>query len=283
MRNTTYTGPEVSVPRTEVAGGTVAYRVLGSGPSVVLTHGTPSWSYLWRRIAPVLAERYTVYTWDLLGYGHSETRAGALPSIALHAQTLAELVNQWQLTEPFLVGHDIGGATTLRALLIDHVPARGMALIDAVAFTPWIGPDTRHMQQNIQTYRTMPNSLFQAVVGQHFSGVTHRTLPKRIRKRYLDFYSSGAGQQRWLNRTEGYDENGTNQFIPLLGTIDIPTTIIWGDQDDWLPLDLADRLSSAIPGAAKITIPAAGHFAMEDQPKAVTNAILDAIARSASE
>jgi pimeloyl-ACP methyl ester carboxylesterase len=241
----------------DVNGGTVAYQVNGTGPAVVLTHGTPSWSFLWRRIVPVLAEHCTVYTWDLLGYGFSQTNSDTLPSIALHARTLAELVKLWGLSNPFLVGHDIGGASTLRAHLLEAAPARGLALIDAVAFTPWIGPDTRHMQRNLPAYRTMPNSLFQAIVSAHFDGVTDTPIDRRTRGRYLDFYTTDAGQQRWLNRTEGYDENDTHEFIPRLGTIDIPTTVIWGE-DDGFPWTWETDSRKPFPPLAKLSIPPQG-------------------------
>ena len=54
--------------------GEIAWDVLGDGPPVVLVHGTPSRSVLWRDVAPLLAERSTVYVFDLLGYGQSERR-----------------------------------------------------------------------------------------------------------------------------------------------------------------------------------------------------------------
>ena len=62
--------------RARLSGGVVAHDRLGSGPPVVLVHGTPSWSYLWRRVAPILAARFTVHLFDLLGYGDSESREG---------------------------------------------------------------------------------------------------------------------------------------------------------------------------------------------------------------
>ena len=56
--------------------GEVAYEVFGEGPPVVLVHGTPTRSYLWRNIVPALAEHRSVYVYDLLGYGESEKGKG---------------------------------------------------------------------------------------------------------------------------------------------------------------------------------------------------------------
>ncbi|MBQ1124639.1 alpha/beta fold hydrolase [Streptomyces sp. B15] len=57
--------------RVRVEGGEVATGVFGHGPPVVLVHGTPAWSYLWRKDFPRLAEHCTVHVWDLLGFGDS--------------------------------------------------------------------------------------------------------------------------------------------------------------------------------------------------------------------
>ena len=56
--------------RERVLSGEVAYEVFGEdGPPVILVHGTPSRSYIWRRIVPALEGRYQVYVYDLLGFG----------------------------------------------------------------------------------------------------------------------------------------------------------------------------------------------------------------------
>ena len=85
--------------RVEVEDGTVAFDVFGEGPSVVLVHGTPSWSYLWRNVVPKLADRFTVYVFDLLGYGDSEPK-GQDVSIAAQTRALTGLVGQWGPREP---------------------------------------------------------------------------------------------------------------------------------------------------------------------------------------
>jgi pimeloyl-ACP methyl ester carboxylesterase len=93
--------------REATSAGEVAYEVFGEGPSVVLVHGTPARSYLWRNVAPTLAKRNSVYVYDLLGFGDSERREGQDLSIAAQSRLLKELVEAWGLEEPAVVGHDI--------------------------------------------------------------------------------------------------------------------------------------------------------------------------------
>jgi pimeloyl-ACP methyl ester carboxylesterase len=111
----TTTAPWELTDRVTVSGGEVATGVFGDGPPVVLTHGTPAWSYLWRGVVADLARTHTVHVWDMLGYGGSRPAPGIAPSIARQARTLAELVAHWRLDRPGPVGHDIGGGTVMRA------------------------------------------------------------------------------------------------------------------------------------------------------------------------
>src|SRR5205085_10229724 len=104
--------------RWESVGGTVPYDVLGEGPPVVLVHGTPSSSYPWRQVAAELARGWTVYVYDLLGYGSSEKRDGQDVSLGAQTHLLAQLLDHWELEEPAIVGHDFVGAITLRTHLL---------------------------------------------------------------------------------------------------------------------------------------------------------------------
>jgi len=78
--------------RAAISRGEIAWDVFGDGPPVVLVHGTPSRSVLWRNVAPALAERFTVYVFDLLGFGQSERHEDQDVSIRVHGEVLAELV-----------------------------------------------------------------------------------------------------------------------------------------------------------------------------------------------
>src|SRR5215211_8309751 len=142
--------------RITVSGGEISYDVLGYGPSLILVHGTPSLSYIWRDVAMRLADRYTVYVFDLLGFGQSERREGLDVSISAQSRLLVELIEAWELEAPPVAGHDIGGAVALRAHLLENVPFRCIALIDSVVLRPWITPTTRHVKAHLDVSRTMP-------------------------------------------------------------------------------------------------------------------------------
>jgi pimeloyl-ACP methyl ester carboxylesterase len=80
-------------------GQAVAYDVLGEGEPVVLVHGTPFSSYVWRRIARELARTRQVFLFDLLGYGQSEKRDGQDVSLGVQNELLASLLQHWELPQ----------------------------------------------------------------------------------------------------------------------------------------------------------------------------------------
>lgn len=259
--------------RVRVSGGVVATGVFGEGPAVVLTHGTPAWSYLWRSVVPALASRYTVYVWDLLGYGDSRLDTDIRPTIARQARTLSELASHWGLADPVLVGHDIGGGITARAHLIDGVPARALVLMDAAVIGPWNTPFTEHQQRYPDAYRTMPNDAFTDLIATRLRTATHQPMSPEVLANYLRPWSGTAGQHRWVDQVEAVRHTDTTNAVARLTHVTVPTLVLWGERDGWLPPAVADRLAAAIPGARQLRIAGGGHFLAEDRPAEVAAAI----------
>jgi pimeloyl-ACP methyl ester carboxylesterase len=261
--------------------GTIAVDVLGAerpGVPVVLTHGTPSWSYLWRRVAPALAAERPVYLWDLPTYGDSTGPPnGDLPSAAGHARTLAALVERWGLTAPVLVGHDIGAAAVLRAHLVEGAPASALVVADAAVLPPWVTGGTRHVREHLDTYRGMPSYLFEAMIAAHLRTAVAHPLTDEAERAYLDRFAGADGQQRYLDHVAGFDEDDTRDVVARLGEVAVPTDVVWGEEDTWLPLSVATTLRDAIPGARLHTLPGAGHFLTEDAPEAFLDVLAEVL------
>jgi pimeloyl-ACP methyl ester carboxylesterase len=261
--------------RITLSAGEIAYDVLGFGPPLLLVHGTPTNSYIWRNVALRLADRFSVYAFDLLGFGQSERRRDLDVSIPAQARLLAELVEILGLDTPSVAGHDIGGAVALRAHLLEGVTFGCIALIDSVALRPWITPTTRHIKGHLDTYQTMPNQTFEALIASHLRTATYRPMDQATLATYLDQWKGEMGQKLYLQKDAQLDENYTAEFEPLLPTITVPVRIIWGENDAWLPPATADRLHGLIPGSDLVLLPRTGHFAMEDSPQEVAAPLFD--------
>jgi pimeloyl-ACP methyl ester carboxylesterase len=256
--------------RVTLSGGEISYDVLGYGPPVILVHGTPSRSYIWREVALKLADRFTVYVFDLLGFGQSERREGLDVSIAAQARLLAELVEVWGLEAPSVAGHDIGGGIVLRTHLLEGVPFGCIALIDSVVLRPWITPTTRHVKAHLDVYGTMPSAIFEAIVASHLRTATYRPMDEGAFTTYLEGWTGDFGQKIYLQKDAQLDEDDTAEFEPLLPSIEVPVRIVWGEHDVWLDPSFAERLHGIIPNSDLVLLPETGHFAMEDSPQQVS-------------
>ena len=99
---------EWKLPKSYVFDGrTVRYGLVGNGPSLVVVHGTPWSSFNLRYIIEALSESFTVYYYDLVGYGQSDKSPGDV-SLGVQNQILDQLTDHWDLEAPSIIGHDFG-------------------------------------------------------------------------------------------------------------------------------------------------------------------------------
>jgi pimeloyl-ACP methyl ester carboxylesterase len=92
---------------------------------------------------------------------------------------------------------------------------------------------------------------------------------------YFDQWEGEDGQQQWLERVSGLDEDDTAELEPLLSTMCTPTRIIWGELDVWLAPEVSAQIERRLPAADRVMVPDAGHFSPEDQPNAIAEALVD--------
>src|SRR5437016_4565255 len=109
--------------RINTSGATINAVVGGSGPPVLLLHGYPQTHVMWHKVAPGLAERFTVVAADLRGYGDSSKPADGVNhsgySKRAMAQDQVEVMRHFGFDRFAVVGHDRGGRVTHR-MLLDH-------------------------------------------------------------------------------------------------------------------------------------------------------------------
>lgn len=106
-----------SMATADVDGIAIAYEQAGAGPPLLLLHGYPQTRTMWRRQAPALAERFTVVTADLRGYGDSAKPAGGDYSKRAMAADMAGLMGRLGFERFAVAGHDRGGRVAHRLAL----------------------------------------------------------------------------------------------------------------------------------------------------------------------
>ncbi|MBN3759142.1 alpha/beta hydrolase [Paraburkholderia sp. Tr-20389] len=252
----------------------VRYRTFGDGPPIVLIHGTPFSSWVWHRIAPHLARDRKVHVYDLLGYGQSERRDGQDVSLGVQNGLLAALLDHWQLNAPDVVAHDFGGATALRAHLIDGCDYASLTLIDPVAVAPWGSPFVRHVREHAAAFEGLPAYIHEAVVNAYIRGSIARTIAADELAPYVAPWLGEVGQPAFYRQIAQMDQRYTDEVESRYSQMRCRTQILWGEQDEWIPIERGRHLASVIPDARFQPVPNAGHLVQEDAPEAIVAAVL---------
>ncbi len=260
--------------RFEYQGQSIAYDVLGEGLPIVLVHGTPFSSYVWRTIARELARYYKVYLYDLLGYGQSEKRKGQDVSLGVQNDVFVALIDHWNLVTPNVIAHDFGGATVLRAHLINGCDYNKLLLFDAVAVRPWGSPFVQHLRQHEEAFAGVPDYLQRAILSAYIRGAISREMTDAELEPYIAPWMGDVGQPAFYRQIAQMDLRYTDEVEGRYGEIRSPVLLLWGTEDEWIPIERGRQLAGMIPGCEFREIAGAGHLMQEDAPEAIVSAAL---------
>jgi pimeloyl-ACP methyl ester carboxylesterase len=247
-------------------GRTIRWGRLGSGPDVVLCHGTPWSSELWRSFAEALAPYFTVHLWDMPGYGRSSMDPDHRVSLDVQGELLADLLAHWDLGSPHVVAHDYGGAVSLRARLLHGASYASLALVDVVALAPWGSEYFRLVRDHVDVFTALPSAVHEGALRAYIAGASHVGLTPAAMDVLVEPWLDGPGQAAFYRQIVQADEAYTDEIEGLYSQLDLPVLVVWGRDDTWIPVDRAHQLSALIPGAQLRIIDDAGHLVQLDQP-----------------
>jgi pimeloyl-ACP methyl ester carboxylesterase len=254
---------------------TVRWGMLGDpgAPPLVMIHGTPFSSQVWRRIAPSLARTRRVYLFDLLGYGLSQPGSVRDVSLKVQNRLLGALLDHWGLSAPEVLAHDFGGATALRAHLLDQRDFTSLTLVDPVAIRPWGSPFVSHVREHEAAFAGMPDYAHAALLGAYVQTAAHRVLPPADLHVYTAPWRGPIGQPAFYRQIAQMDEVHTDTVEARLGAMRCPVRLLWGVEDQWIPIATGRRVAAQLKPEVFWEIQGAGHLMQEDAPEAIMAAL----------
>ena len=269
-----------------VDGVRIAYRDgEGDGRPVVLVHGTPSHSYIWREVIPPLeSEGYRLLAFDLLGYGRSERPLESDTSAAAQARILEQLLDFWGVEQADIVGHDIGGATAMIFSVNRPERVGKLLLIDTVSYDSWPSETWQKIiRDHLHQYHRMTLEEFRKMMVRQLTMTVCRKerMSKEVLEAYLAPLAGEIGKATFFtHQVNLYDSRYTEEITVDFKYLTMPVKILWGAEDEWQPVSYAKRLASDIPAADLGIIQEAGHFLMEDAPEKLVTEVRDFLYRS---
>lgn len=251
--------------RYDYDGRSVRYGVCGDGPAVVVVHGTPWSSFNMRHLIETLSQSFTVYTYDLLGYGQSDKSPGDV-SLGIQNKVLSRLLDHWALKSPAIIGHDFGGTTVLRTHLMNERPFDKIVLIDPVAISPWGSPFFQHVNAHEAAFAGVPDYIHDAIVRAYVKTATFKPLDDATLDMIVLPWTKPDGKAAFYQQIAQAHSGYTDEVQSLYARISTPVLILWGREDTWIPVERGKDLHDMIPESSFHVIPDAGHLVIEEQP-----------------
>jgi haloalkane dehalogenase len=261
--------------RARVSGGELSYVEEGEreNPPLVFLHGFPTSSYLWREFVPLFAPWMRVLAPDLLGCGDSAKPDEAELDIRAQARYIRELLTQLGVNRFAVAGHGHGGGIA-QLLAVDGV-VDALVLMDSIAFDAWPVQATRHMQMLPPEQRT------EQVVREAFDGFLRdavgkgERLTEDLRGAYLAPFAGDEGMRGFFRGIDAADGVGLVGTERQLAELTCPTLILWGEDDPFFLVDVAERLNNAIGTSSLAVLPGCSHLLPEDAPETVAPLVFD--------
>jgi pimeloyl-ACP methyl ester carboxylesterase len=259
--------------RFDFQGHAIAWGSIGDGPPAVLLHGTPFSSVAWRRIAPWLARERRVFYFDMLGYGLSD-KPDADVSRGVQNEIFAALYRHWGIGRPDVVAHDFGGSNALRGHLLNGLDYRSLALIDPVAISPQGSPLVQAAKRHEAVFANLPAYLHEAMLRAYIGTAVQNALREDEMRTYLAPWLGDQGQRAFWRQIAQMDDKYSLEVEWRYGEMRCPVSILWGQEDAWIPIADGRELARRMGDAPFTAVPEARHLVQEDAPEAIVAATL---------
>jgi pimeloyl-ACP methyl ester carboxylesterase len=248
----------------EAAGRRLVVWRGGSGPHLVLLHGSGQQAGAWSKVAPGLKDAgYTVHVPDLPGHGDSEPSEGPLPMATL-VEGVAAYVGS--LDGPaVLVGNSLGAwlatvqahrhpETVARAVLVN-----GGALLNIPADGLTLTPTTREEARKVMAAIRDPES-------------------PQLSDEELDELVSRSGTGATSRMMQDLPGLVSHLLDGRLGEVTVPVDVVWGASDGLIPLAYAERMTGELPRARLAVIETCGHIPGAECPERFLAALKEVLA-----
>lgn len=253
----------------QVEGLRLAYRELGDGPPVLLLHGWPTSSFLWRRVMVPIARANRAVALDLPGFGASDKPVGTRYSFDFFGRALDLFLAHVGIDELGLAVHDLGGPVGLHWTLVHPGRVTRLALLNTLVY-PEFSEAVREFVRACATPEvrdkiTSPAGL-ESIMRDGFADPAK--LSGDVIAAVQEPFRTAEARRALADAGIGLSRKRFAQMARQLPTLRIPVRIVYGARDRVLS-DVAAtmaRVKTDLPQAEVTVLPDCGHFLQEEAP-----------------
>ncbi|MEL6194296.1 MAG: alpha/beta fold hydrolase [Bacteroidota bacterium] len=262
----------------ELSAGKMHYIDEGKGETLLFVHGTPTWSFVYRKLIKELAADYRCIAIDHIGFGLSEKVEGFSGKPEDHSANLVEFIHRMNLRNVTLVVHDFGGPIGLGAGLTFPDRINKVVLMNSWLWGTKEDPAAIKVDKIVNQwlgefmYLSM-NFSAKILLKQAFSD--KKLLSKEVHQHYLNPFPDKASRKPLLQLAQalvGSSDWYHRQWKNLHRLSDKEWLILWGMKDPFLGASYLERWKSRLP-FAEVRELDSGHFVQEEKSNEVISAI----------
>jgi len=261
----------------------IYYEKHGTGSTNMLCiHGFASNHRNWYSILPyILSGDLTVYLIDLKGGGKSSTPKDGKYAMKDQAAIITSFIVSLKINNPIIMGHSMGGGIGLcMAIKENAFQINKLILIDTASYkdvTPlFVKILTRRPWKTIIPRLIIPTRLTVKIAMDRIFYDKNKVTPEII-NHYLPYFYKPAYYHPLVKTAEQLLPEDYNEMLEAIKQIDIPTLIIWAQQDPVLPVEFAERLNKDIRNSKLMIIDKCGHVPQEEKPGITAKSIIEFI------
>jgi pimeloyl-ACP methyl ester carboxylesterase len=258
-----------------------AYRMAGSGPALLLIHGLGCDSSTWLPVMARLARSYTVIAPDLLGHGSSD-KPRADYTLGGYANAMRDLLTLLGIDRATVVGHSFGGGVAMQFAYQFPERTERMLMIAPGGLGREVTPllrmltiplaDTAMRAATLPPFRPLVRGSL-AVLGR--TGLPHTRDLGEMSKVYSLMCEPGGREA--VRRVASTVIDWRGQIVRMTDraylTALLPVCVIWGSDDDVVPVSHASVVEAHAPGARVHIFDGCGHFPHRDRPDRFVRAV----------
>lgn len=256
----------------EIDGVRLHYVDEGSGPVILMVHGEPTWSYLYRKMIPPLVKAgYRCIAPDLMGFGLSDKpEAESEYTLKRHVAQITGLMEKLKVNDVTIVGQDWGGPIGLRYGMENRDKIKSLVILNTL-----VGPlklpfifGLLFKNGGFSSFLIRRLDLMRKIA---FSSGFHKKLDPKIRQQYMVPHpdaASRAGVASFPKLVPSSPDHPEYQYVSEIGealkTWDLPVLVMFSDKDIAFKVADGQRIADMVPDGRFKTIRDAGHFLQED-------------------
>mgnify|MGYP000542094430 CR=1 FL=1 len=250
----------------EIDGIDVHYRINGQGFPLVLIHGTGASLHTWERWTDILAKDFQVISLDMPAFGLTGPALDRDYSLENYAQFLNTFLGKIGVDSFHLAGNSLGGAISWRYASMFPEKVEKMILIDASGYPfdkklPLAFRMAKNDLMGKVLLKITPKALFWKSIREVY--YNDDLITEELIDRYYELYLREGNRQAFVDRVRNIEYNDASP----IKTIKTPTLIMWGADDEWIPVALANKFKDDLINAESIIYKEVGHVPMEEIPE----------------